>query len=159
MANGKKKDGGEAETFLEQVEERYKQSYAGRLKKARDVQKKLEDENDLLKVRAAETEEEARRQIAELKRGNTSNLLEVCGSAAAGVALGVLAQKTFDARVGGVPLTGLLGIAGVGLGAMLKEDFGIRAFFAVGGTGFAAGATAYALLNPLPPETTETGVV
>lgn len=154
MANGigKKKEGDSSEGFLESVEENFKKSYAGRLKKARDLQRQAEVRADAEALRASATMEEAEKRIAELKQGNAINILEICGSAAAGLALGITAQKMVDVRVQGVPVDGLLGLAGVGMGLGLNEDFPVRAVFAVGGTMFLAGTLAYAYLNPLPPE-------
>ncbi len=142
-----KANGGGTDVLAE-VEERYKKSYTGRLKAARDKQREAEVALDAEKVRAADTQEEAARQIAEIKRGNAINLLEVCGSGAIGAGLGVLAQREFDVRFMGVPLTGLVGLAGIGLGLYLKEDFGVRAVFAVGGTMYTVGTVVYALLRP-----------
>lgn len=158
MANAKKKEEGGSEGFLEQVEESYRKSYAGRLKKARDLQRQAEVRAEAAALKATATVEEAERQIAEIRRGSAVNLLEICGSAAAGVALGMAAQKMVDVRVQGVPVTGVLGLAGVGLGVVLDEDFPVRAVFAVGGAMFAAGTVAYAYMNPAPPEPAATEV-
>ena len=132
--------------------------HAGRLKKARDLQRQAEVRAEAEALKATTTVEEAERQIAEIKRGNTVNLLEICGAAAAGLALGVAAQKMMDVRVQGVPVNGVLGLAGVGLGAVLEEDFPVRAVFAVGGAMFAAGTVAYAYMNPPPSEPAATEV-
>lgn len=146
---------------LAEVEERYRKSYAGRLKAARDKQRDMEVALDAERVRAATSREDAARQIAEIKRGSTVNLLEVCGSGILGAGLGVLAQREFDVRYMGVPLMGLLGAAGVGLGVYLKEDFGLRAVFAVGGAMYTAGTVIYALMRPhltIASETTDPGM-
>jgi hypothetical protein len=157
MANAKKKEEG-AEGFLETVEGNFRKSYAGRLKKARDLQRQAESRAEAEALRASATLEDAERQIAEIKRGNSVNLLEICGSAAAGLALGIAAQKMMDVRVQGVPVNGVLGLAGVGLGVVLEEDFPVRAVFAVGGAMFAAGSLAYAYMTPAPPDPAPTEV-
>jgi precorrin-3B methylase len=151
MANAKKKEEG-AEGILETVEDNFRKSYAGRLKKARDLQRQAEVRADAEALRASASMEDAERQIAEIRRGSAVNLLEICGSAAAGLALGIAAQKMMDVRVHGVPVNGVLGLAGVGLGAALEEDFPVRAVFAVGGAMFTAGTLAYAYLNPPPSD-------
>ena len=154
--NGMKKEGGggkSSEGFLESVEEKFKQSYAGRLKKARDEQRKAEIARDAEVLRASQSIEEAEKQIAALKRGSAVNVLEVCGSAAMGLALGITAQKMIDVRVKGVPVNGVVGLAGLGAGLALDEDISVRTVFAVGGTMFMAGSMVYAYLTPPPPET------
>lgn len=155
--NGKKKEQG-PEGFLESMEEGFRKSYAGRLKKARDLQRQAEVRAEAEAMRASATVEEAERQIAEIKRGNAVNVLEICGAAVTGLGLGVAAQKVIDVRVGGVPVSGALGLVGVGLGLALEEDFAVRAVLAVGGTMFAAGSVAYAYMNPPPPDPAATEV-
>lgn len=152
MANGNgKKKGDSSEGFLESMEENFRKSYAGRLKKARDLQRQAEVKADAEALRASATIEEAEKRIAEIKRGNAINLVEICGAAAAGLALGVTAQKMADVRVAGVPVNGALGLAGIGMGLALNEDFPVRAVFAVGGSMFLAGSLAYGYLVPQAP--------
>jgi hypothetical protein len=156
MANGNgKKREDSSEGFLESMEENFKKSYAGRLKKARDLQRQAEVKADAEALRASSTLEEAEKRIAEIKRGNGINLAEICGSAVAGLALGVTAQKMVDVRVQGVPVDGILGLAGIGMGLALNEDFPVRAVFAVGGSMFLAGSLVYGYLVPEPPAQAE----
>ena len=58
------------------------------------------------------------------------------------------ANEEMTRRMAGVPVTAVAGAPGVLAGALLDESVVTRAVFAVGGTMFMVGATAYALIHP-----------
>ena len=57
-------------------------------------------------------------------------------------------QKHADLRIAGAPVAAVAGVPGILAGALLDESVVTRSVFAVGGTMFMLGATAYALINP-----------
>lgn len=153
MANGNNTKNPEG--FLDQVEAGFRKSYAGRLKKARDEQKKAENALDAERLMRAQTKEEAEKRIAEIKRGNPIDIMTVVASGVAGFVAGAATQKMADVRIGPVPVDGALGGVGVVLGLALDEEQSVRTSIVVGGSMFTLGTLAYAYFNPLPPKTEE----
>jgi hypothetical protein len=72
----------------------------------------------------------------------------VVTSAASGFTAGYHTQKHADLRIAGAPVAAVAGVPGILAGALLDESVVTRSVFAVGGTMFMVGATAYALIHP-----------
>lgn len=99
-------------------------------------------------IRNARTDTEASAMVGQIRRGRWQEVLLLAASGAAGVATGVLAQKTIDVRVGPVPPLAAAGVLAVVGAAAADLSLVARATFAVGGAAYAAGAFAYTRLVP-----------
>ncbi len=145
-----------ASAFLLKLREGIRQDlnneYAERLRQAREKIRQAQDLADAQRICASQEQEQMAARMAEYRRGRWYHLGAVVASAASGLAVGYLAQKTVDLRVRGVPVAAVAGLPGVILGAQLDEGMAARASLAVGGTMFTVGTITYALFHPLPPE-------
>ena len=126
--------------------------YADRLRQAREQIRQAQDLADAQRICASQEQEQMAARMAEYRRGRWYHLGAVVASAASGLAVGYLAQKTVDLRVRGVPVAAVGGVPGLVLGAQLDEGMAARASLAVGGVMFTLGTITYALFHPLPPE-------
>ncbi len=126
------------------------QSYTERLVAAR---KEMREEQDRAEADWICANESLRTQrMGEYRRGTWYQLGGLAASAATGFTAGFVAQRQADLRPMGVPAMALVGLPGVVVGTMLDEGVATRAYFVVGGTMFAVGATTFAVLNPRPPK-------
>ena len=99
-------------------------------------------------IREAATATEAAEIVGRLRRGRWQDVVWLAASGAAGVATGVVLQKTADLRVGSVPPLAAAGVVAVIAAAASNLSLVTRATFAVGGAAYAAGSYAYTRLVP-----------
>jgi hypothetical protein len=118
------------------------QSFTERLVAAR---KEMREEQDRAEADWICANESLRTQrMGEYRRGTWYQLGGLAASAATGFTAGFVAQRQADLRPMGVPAMALVGLPGVVVGTMLDEGVATRAYFVVGGTMFAVGATTFA---------------
>ncbi|MDC0716207.1 hypothetical protein [Nannocystis bainbridge] len=99
-------------------------------------------------IRRASTDTEASAMVGQLRRGRWQEVLMLAASGAAGVATGMIAQKTLDVRVGPVPPLAAAGVIAVIAAAAADVSLVARATIAVGGAAYAASTFAYTRLVP-----------
>lgn len=99
-------------------------------------------------IRGVRTDTEAAEIVAQLRRGRWQEVLLLAASGAAGVATGVLAQKTVDVRIGPVPPLAAAGVLAMIAAAAADLSLVTRATVAVGGAAYAASTLAYTRLVP-----------
>lgn len=135
-------------TFINDIEASVRRDFSARLESARAQIREARDRADAEKICAQQANDEMTRRMAEYRRGRWYDVGAVVTSAASGFAAGYQTQKHADLRIGGAPVTAVAGLPGVVAGALLDESVVTRAVFAVGGTMFMVGATAFALIHP-----------
>lgn len=96
--------------------------------------------------------EEASEILDKLQRGTWLNNLFLGASAVIGGFLGFHAQRMIDIRAKGVPVTGVLGLAGVVPGLAMDRTVTARNTVGLGGLLFLAGAGLYTSTTPLTGE-------
>ena len=134
--------------LLNDIEASVRKDFSARLESARAQVREARDKADAEKICSQKATEEMTRRMAEYRRGRWYDVGAVVTSAASGFTAGYHTQKNADMRVGGVPVTAVAGVPGIIAGALLDESVVTRAVFAVGGTMFMVGATAYTLIHP-----------
>ena len=134
--------------LLNDIEANVRKDFSARLESARAQVREARDKADAEKICAQKANEEMTRRMAEYRRGRWYDVGAVVTSAASGFTAGYHTQKNADIRVGGAPVTAVAGVPGIIAGALLDESVVTRAVFAVGGTMFMVGATAYTLIHP-----------
>ena len=148
MADEPSKPGRSPGTEINDIEASVRKDFTSRLESARAQVREARDRADAEKICAQKANEEMTRRMAEYRRGRWYDVGAVVTSAASGFVAGYHTQKNADLRVGGAPLAAIAGVPGIVAGALLDESVVTRAVFAVGGTMFMVGATAYALIHP-----------
>lgn len=103
----------------------------------------------------ASSVEEVSEKLDELRRGTWLDNLVLGGAAVAGAYLGYHAQGLVDIRVSSVPVTGLVGLAGVVPGLAMNRTLTARNTLGLGGLLFLAGAGLYTSTHPLVEESPE----
>ena len=134
--------------LLNDIEASVRRDFSARLESARAQVREARDKADAEKICSQKATEEMTRRMAEYRRGRWYDVGAVVTSAASGFTAGYHTQKNADIRVGGAPVTAVAGVPGIIAGALLDESVVTRAVFAVGGTMFMVGATAYTLIHP-----------
>ncbi|MBA3548581.1 MAG: hypothetical protein H0T76_19020 [Nannocystis sp.] len=134
--------------FVNDIEAGVRKDFSARLESARAQIREARDRADAEKICAQKASEEMTRRMAEYRRGRWYDVGAVVTSAASGFTAGYHTQKHADLRIGGAPVAAVAGVPGVLAGALLDESVVTRTVFAVGGTMFMVGATAYALIHP-----------
>jgi len=134
--------------FINDIEAGMRKEFTGRIEAVRAQVREARDRADAEKICAQKANEEMTRRMAEYRRGRLYDVAAVVTSAASGFAAGYHTQKHADLRIGGAPVAAVAGVPGVLAGALLDESVVTRSVFAVGGTMFMVGATAYALIHP-----------
>jgi len=148
MADEPSKPGRSPGTEINDIEASVRKDFTSRLESARAQVREARDKADAEKICAQKATEEMTRRMAEYRRGRWYDVGAVVTSAASGFTAGYHTQKNADMRIGGAPVTAVAGVPGIVAGALLDESVVTRAVFAVGGTMFMVGATAYALIHP-----------
>ena len=134
--------------FINDIEAGMRKEFTARIESVRAQVREARDRADAEKICAQKANEEMTRRMAEYRRGRLYDVAAVVTSAASGFAAGYHTQKHADLRIGGAPVAAVAGVPGVLAGALLDESVVTRSVFAVGGTMFMVGATAYALIHP-----------
>ncbi len=134
--------------LLNDIEASVRKDFSARLESARAQVREARDKADAEKICSQKATEEMTRRMADYRRGRWYDVGAVVTSAASGFTAGYHTQKNADIRVGGAPVTAVAGVPGIIAGALLDESVVTRAVFAVGGTMFMVGATAYTLIHP-----------
>ena len=134
--------------LLNDIEANVRKDFSARLESAWAQVREARDKADAEKICAQKANEEMTRRMAEYRRDRWYDVGAVVTSAASGFSAGYHTQKNADVRIGGAPVTAVAGVPGIIAGALLDESVVTRAVFAVGGTMFMVGATAYALIHP-----------
>ena len=134
--------------LLNDIEASVRKDFSARLESARAQVREARDKADAEKICSQKATEEMTRRMAEYRRGRWYDVGAVVTSAASGFSAGYHTQKNADLRIGGAPVAAVAGVPGIIAGALLDESVVTRAVFAVGGTMFMVGATAYALIHP-----------
>ena len=134
--------------FINDIEAGMRKEFTARLESVRAQVREARDRVDAEKICAQKANEEMTRRMAEYRRGRIYDVAAVVTSAASGFTAGYHTQKHADLRIGGAPVAAVAGVPGVLAGALLDESVVTRSVFAVGGTMFMVGATAYALIHP-----------
>jgi len=148
MADEPSKPGRSPGTEINDIEASVRKDFTSRLESARAQVREARDKADAEKICAQKATEEMTRRMAEYRRGRWYDVGAVVTSAASGFTAGYHTQKNADMRIAGAPVTAVAGVPGIVAGALLDESVVTRAVFAVGGTMFMVGATAYALIHP-----------
>lgn len=148
MADEQSQSGQTPGRFMNDIEAGVRKDFSSRLESARKQVREARDRADAEKICAQRSTEEMTRRMAEYRRGRWYDVGAVVTSAATGFTAGYHTQKNADLRIGGAPVTVVAGVPGLLAGALLDEGVVTRAVFAVGGTMFMVGATAYALIHP-----------
>ena len=148
MADEPSKPGRSPGTEINDIEASVRKDFTSRLESARAQVREARDRADAEKICAQKATEEMTRRMAEYRRGRWYDVGAVVTSAASGFTAGYHTQKNADMRIAGAPVTAVAGVPGIVAGALLDESVVTRAVFAVGGTMFMVGATAYALIHP-----------
>jgi len=148
MADEQSKPGRSPGTEINDIEASVRKDFTSRLESARAQVREARDKADAEKICAQKATEEMTRRMAEYRRGRWYDVGAVVTSAASGFTAGYHTQKNADMRIAGAPVTAVAGVPGIVAGALLDESVVTRAVFAVGGTMFMVGATAYALIHP-----------
>ena len=133
--------------FINDIEAGMRKEFTARIESVRAQVREARDRADAEKICAQKANEEMTRRMAEYRRGRLYDVAAVVTSAASGFTAGYHTQK-HAVRIGGAPVTAVAGVPGIIAGALLDESVVTRAVFAVGGTMFMVGATAYALIHP-----------
>ena len=152
MADEQSQSGQTPGRFMNDIEAGVRTDFSSRLESARKQVREARDRADAEKICAQKSTEEMTRRMAEYRRGRWYDVGAVVTSAATGFTAGYHTQKNADLRSGGAPVTLVAGVPGLLAGALLDEGVVTRAVFAVGGTMFMVGATAYALIHPQAQE-------
>ena len=134
--------------FINDIQAGMRKEFTARIETVRAQVREARDRADAEKICAQKANEEMTRRMAEYRRGRWYDVGAVVTSAASGFSAGYHTQKNADVRIGGAPVTAVAGVPGIIAGALLDESVVTRAVFAVGGTMFMVGATAYALIHP-----------
>lgn len=134
--------------FINDIQAGMRQEFTARIETVRAQVREARDRADAEKICAQKANEEMIRRMAEYRRGRLYDVAAVVTSAASGFTAGYHTQKHADLRIGGAPVAAVAGVPGVLAGALLDESVVTRSVFAVGGTMFMVGATAYALIHP-----------
>ena len=134
--------------FINDIQAGMRQEFTARIETVRAQVREARDRADAEKICAQKANEEMTRRMAEYRRGRLYDVAAVVTSAASGFTAGYHTQKHADLRIGGAPVAAVAGVPGVLAGALLDESVVTRSVFAVGGTMFMVGATAYALIHP-----------
>ena len=134
--------------FINDIEAGMRKEFTARIESVRAQVREARDRADAEKICAQKANEEMTRRMAEYRRGRLYDVAAVVTSAASGFTAGYHTQKHADLRIGGAPVAAVAGVPGVLAGALLDESVVTRSVFAVGGTMFMVGATAYALIHP-----------
>ncbi len=134
--------------FINDIEAGVRKQLTARIESVRAQVREARDRADAEKICAQKANEEMTRRMAEYRRGRLYDVAAVVTSAASGFTAGYHTQKHADLRIGGAPVAAVAGVPGVLAGALLDESVVTRSVFAVGGTMFMVGATAYALIHP-----------
>jgi hypothetical protein len=134
--------------FINDIEAGMRKEFTARIETVRAQVREARDRADAEKICAQKANEEMTRRMAEYRRGRLYDVAAVVTSAASGFTAGYHTQKHADLRIGGAPVAAVAGVPGVLAGALLDESVVTRSVFAVGGTMFMVGATAYALIHP-----------
>jgi len=134
--------------FINDIEAGMRKEFTTRIETVRAQVREARDRADAEKICAQKANEEMTRRMAEYRRGRLYDVAAVVTSAASGFTAGYHTQKHADLRIGGAPVAAVAGVPGVLAGALLDESVVTRSVFAVGGTMFMVGATAYALIHP-----------
>jgi hypothetical protein len=134
--------------FINDIEAGMRKEFTARIESVRAQVREARDRADAEKICSQKANEEMTRRMAEYRRGRWYDVGAVVTSAASGFTAGYHTQKHADLRIGGAPIAAVAGVPGVLAGALLDESVVTRAVFAVGGTMFMIGATAYALIHP-----------
>ena len=155
MANGN----GVSVNRVERLETHYQTNMFAALRQkaveVKDAQKRAMAE----KLFKAESVEEVVEHVEEIQRGSWVDNLVLAGSSIVGVVAGYAIQGMVDARQGPVPMTGLLGLAGVVPGLVMKRTLTARNAVGLGGAMFIAGAGLYAASHPASDGEGEPGQV
>jgi hypothetical protein len=134
--------------FINDIEAGMRKEFTARIESVRAQVREARDRADAEKICSQKANEEMTRRMAEYRRGRLYDVAAVVTSAASGFTAGYHTQKHADLRIGGAPVAAVAGVPGVLAGALLDESVVTRSVFAVGGTMFMVGATAYALIHP-----------
>jgi len=134
--------------FINDIEAGMRSEFTTQLNSVRAKIREARDKADAERICAQKANEEMTRRMAEYRRGRLYDVAAVVTSAASGFTAGYHTQKNADLRIGGAPVTAVAGVPGIIAGALLDESVVTRSVFAVGGTMFMVGATAYALIHP-----------
>ena len=148
MADEQARPGNTPGNFINDIEAGVRQDFSARLETARKKVREARDQADAERICAQKATAEMTQKMAEYRRGRWYDVAAIVTSAATGFTAGYQTQKHADLRLGGAPVTAVAGVPGILAGALLDESVVTRATFAVGGTMFMVGATAYALINP-----------
>ena len=133
---------------VEELEETYQTNMWRSFK---DAASKVSDEHEralALYVFNSESVEEVAHRIRGIQRGTWLDNLLLAGAAVGGMMAGYKAQEWVDIRKGPVPVTGLLGLAGVVPGALMDRSLTTRNVVGLGGMMFLAGAGLYQSGHP-----------
>ena len=103
----------------------------------------------------SESVEEVAEKIYAIHRGTLLDNLILAGAAVGGMLAGYKVQGSVDLRVGGAPVPGLLGLVGVGAGAVLDTSLTARNAVSLGGMLFLAGAGLYKSTHPIEGDAEE----
>jgi len=147
MAEGE--GNGKSYAHVENLEAKYKSNIWGA---AGEAASQVLDENDRQLAQYVFDSKDVEEVVAKLhgiKRGSWLDNLLLAGASVGGMLAGYGAQRWIDARKGPVPLTGLLGLAGVAGGLALDRSLTSRNVLGLGGMLFLAGAGLYTREHPL----------
>lgn len=96
--------------------------------------------------------EEMIEKVDHIERGTWVDNAMLAGASLVGVVLGYKTQKYIDIRAGSVPVTGMLGLAGVIPGLVMKRKLTARNVVGLGGATFIVGAGLYTNEHPIPKD-------
>ena len=99
-------------------------------------------------VADSQTVEEVAEKLHKIQRGTWFDNLVLAGAAVGGMMAGYKVQGWVDARKGPVPVTGLLGLAGVVPGLAMDRSLTARNVAGLSGVMFLAGAGLYTRAHP-----------
>jgi hypothetical protein len=136
------------EAFINNIEAGVRREFATQVEDMRRQIREARDRAEAERICGQQANAEMTRRMAEYRRGRWYDVGAVVASAVTGFSIGYQTQKHADLRLGGVPVTAVAGVPGLLAGALLDESVVTRATFAVGGTMYMVGATAYALIHP-----------
>ena len=146
MATDQQRDTPEA--FINNIEAGVRNEFAAQVESMRRQIREARDKAETERICGQKANAEMTQRMAEYRRGRWYDVGAVVASAVTGFATGYQTQKHADLRLGGVPVTAVAGVPGILAGVLLDESVVTRAVFAVGGTMFMVGATAYTLIHP-----------
>lgn len=136
------------EAFISNIQAGVRKEFAEQVEDMRRQIREARDRAEAERICGQQATAEMTRRMAEYRRGRWYDVGAVVASAVAGFSIGYQTQKHADLRLGGVPVTAVAGVPGILAGALLDESVVTRTTFAVGGTMYMVGATAYALIHP-----------